>query len=204
LFLSFLLTTDATRKKRERAKNGGERKILLNKPKRFYPTQDVPKPLPNHKKPKAPKLKKGIVPGSVLILLSGRFRGRRVVFLKQLASGLLLVTGPFKINGVPLRRVNQAYVIGTSTKVDLTNVVVDNKLDDKYFKVTKVAKDRKSKKTFFNQVKVKTPLVESRVGDQKAVDSGLIEQIRKVPHLKAYLGSSFTLDKGQLPHDMKF
>ncbi|KAA8518244.1 hypothetical protein F0562_015873 [Nyssa sinensis] len=41
--------------------------------------------------------------------------------------------GPFKINGVSLRHVNQSYVIETSTKADDISGVNVEKFDDKYF-----------------------------------------------------------------------
>jgi len=126
------------------AKNGGQRTI---KPKesRLYPVEKVCIPLPRRSVAATVKLRANITPGTVLILLSGRFRGKRVVFLKQLKSGLLLVTGPYKLNGVPLRRVNQAYVIATSTKIDLATLNLDlTKYSDDYFK-KKPAQEKKKK-----------------------------------------------------------
>ena len=42
--------------------------------------------------------------------------------------------GPYKVNGVPIRRVAQAYVIATETKLDLSNFKLPERLTDDFFK----------------------------------------------------------------------
>ena len=155
----------------------------------------------NHK---APKIRASITPGTVVILLAGRFRGKRVVCLKSLESGLLLVSGPYKINGVPLRRVNAAYVIATSTKVDVSSVDVSG-FDDKYFAKSSSENTKDSEEEFFAGDEPKPAIVsDKRKADQKKVDGALSKAVDAVPMLSAYLGARFSLSKADKPHQMKF
>merc|ERR1712194_141645 len=69
---------------------------------KYYSTEDKKVKLTNSRcNSNATKLKASLVPGAVVILLAGRFKGKRAVFLKQLESGLCLITGPFKVNHPP-------------------------------------------------------------------------------------------------------
>lgn len=189
-------------KQQKGAEEKKEVKLETKQESRWYEADDVATPVASRKNRHAPaRLRKSITPGTVLIILAGRFKGKRVVFLKQLPSGLLLVTGPFKINGVPLRRVNQAYVISTSTTVDVSGVDVKN-ISDAFFakKVEKKAK----KEEFFAKQEAKKELAPERKAEQKKVDAALLPVVLKTKYLKQYLGAKFSLTKGQAPHALKF
>ena len=113
--------------------------------------------------------------------------------------------GPYAANGVPLRRVNQKYVIATSTKIDLAGVNVA-KIDDDLFareKKTKKAGDKESE--FFAAGEKKAAVIsDARVQAQKNVDDAVSKNIAKVDKLAAYLKAEFSLSKADKPHMMKF
>ena len=155
---------------------GGFKKVIAKKaPKKaagtpkptVYPSEDAIVKLARRHTPKTATLRKSITPGTVVILLSGAHRGKRVVCLKQLPSGLLLITGPFKINGVPLRRVNQAYVIATSTKVALPAIDLKVFDDETKFFTNKKASFKVRGKFTGNAAAPESAVSAERLGLQK-------------------------------------
>ena len=163
---------------------------------------------PNHvkKTQKIAKLRASVKPGTVVILLAGRFRGRRAVFLKQLPkSGLLLVTGPYNVNGVPLRRVNQRFCIATSTTVDVASVTAAMKdVDDSTFARESKSEKRKRferESAFFRATET------TRVGPtqkRKELQTLVDKNIKVDGDMKAYLKAKFSLSDRDYPHAMKF
>jgi large subunit ribosomal protein L6e len=132
-----------------------------------------------------------------------------VVVLKRLASGNLLVTGPYSINGVPLSRANPAYVLATTTRVPLDGVAAN--VDDTFFKKGKKFTKNELKNASETRVKQaeegkahEQKWREELKAVQKGVDAKLLENIKKVEHLRGYLGTRFTLSNTTRPHELRF
>ena len=198
-------------KRKEARKKYLEENKNLKLKKNWYPTTNLKQHFKRKSKlPKPTHIQHALQPGQIVILLSGRFRGKRVVYLKKLDSGLLLVTGPYKYNGVPLKRVNQAYVLPTSTKVNLADVAKD--VTDELFKrvdipqrETKDKQNRAKEADFFDDGKTKKErITKERKEAQSSVDKVVEDSVKKVPMLKEYLRCRFALKNGDMPHNMKF
>jgi large subunit ribosomal protein L6e len=184
------------------AKNGETRMVRVKRLRNDVPTIEK-KPagtsvnfFSKHKRSLRPTL----TPGKICILLAGAHKGKRVVVLKQLASGLVLITGPMKLNGCPMRRVNQIYLLATATEVDISAVALPETINDDYFKHAKAEKVKKAEGDIFTSKKEEYKPSEQRKADQDNVDKQMLEAIKKHPEaasLKSYFKATFMLSKGR-------
>merc|ERR1712112_438175 len=185
------------------AKNGGTRMVRVKKLANDYATQEAPAAgtsvnfFSKHKR----TVRSSLTPGVVAIVLAGVHKGKRVVVLRQLE------TGPFKLNGTPLRRVNQRFLLATSTKIDVSGVKVPDTINDKYFARIKAEKTTKKEGDIFDGKKEGYKPSEQRKKDQVAIDTQVLAAIKANKEgqvLRQYLKAPFALSKGQFPHVMSF
>ena len=112
------------------------------------------------------------------------------------------MTGPYKYNGVPLKRVNAAYVLPTNTKLNIKEEIAKN-VNDKIFE--RVDIERKKEEDFFEEEKKKKErITEDRKKLQTEVDIEVRKAVDAVPMMKEYLRNRFALKNGDKPHLMKF
>merc|ERR1712212_270567 len=173
------------------AKNGETRMVRVKKMGNDYPTTDAaPKGTSvNFFSKHVRKVRASLAPGAIAIVLAGVHKGKRVIVLKQLGTGLLLITGPFKLNGCPLRRVNQRYLLATATKVDVSTVAIPENINDAYFARAKAEKSKKEG-DLFSAKKEEYKASDERKKDQVTVDTAVLEAMKKHPEgavLKQYL-----------------
>merc|ERR1712168_559027 len=142
--------------------NGGKRMVRAKKMPKYYPTEDKPRKLRSHGKKcfkdHVRKLRSSITPGTVLTLLAGPHAGKRVVFLKQLDTGLLLVTGPYKVNS--------------------SGVNLPEHLNDAYFKRKNLSKPKHGEGEIFDDKPEESTVSDQRKADQAAVDSQLMVAVK--------------------------
>ncbi|VDK55700.1 unnamed protein product [Anisakis simplex] len=174
-------------------KNGGSRKVFLDKGPKYLPESRLQRKPRRHVSKRVP-LRSTITPGTVLIVLAGRHKGKRVVFLKQLEkSGLLLVTGPLKLNSTPLRRIAQAFVIATKTRIDISGVKIPDHIDDAYFRRVNPKKaPKKGDTSIFAQTDAVVSVMAQWLSARHCIPSQLV---RYLPAISMYDRSSKRFQK---------
>uniref|UniRef100_A0A1I8FP09 SANT domain-containing protein n=1 Tax=Macrostomum lignano TaxID=282301 RepID=A0A1I8FP09_9PLAT len=149
--------------------------------------------------------------GSVLILLAGRHAASGCVFLKQLASGLLLVTGAIQGQRLPAETRLPELRDRHQDSAGAGDLRLPERLNDAYFRRSQ-SKQKASSAAQGPVHPARRPptssprsVARTRSRSNSQVMSALVKLGRPDKKLMlAYLSSLFSLKSGQRPHDMVF
>ena len=103
---------------------------------------------------------------------------------------------------MPIKRVNQAYVIATSQKVELPKKLPA--IDDAYFAREAEEKAEDDEGVFSAEKAGGSGPSDQRKADQEALDKAMMKAIKAEDMLEAYLKAKFSLKNGDKPHEMVF
>nr|UXY86672.1 60S ribosomal protein L6B [Cryptomonas paramecium] len=121
--------------------------------------------------------------GSVAIISFGKLRGKKAIILRTTKCRMFVISGPFSLNGISIRRIKYNHLIPTQNRLNISSV--DTKIfDDEYFIFLK-----KSKKTGSQNLKNRLKMAHAL--REIHIDRYLLRQIGTNLFLKAYLKAKY-------------
>ena len=121
--------------------------------------------------------------GSIVILLSSNLQGKKAIILNTTKLELFVISGMYRLNGIPIRRVNPRYILPTDIQIDIDDINTTI-FNDEYFIALK-----KSKK--YLDIKLKNRIAMSHNLRQTYIDRCLQKKIDTNIFLDAYLKSNY-------------
>lgn len=156
---------------------------------KLYCPDDIPAFVEKYKSRTAakPRVRRhDLVKGMVVVVLEGVFASKRVVYLKKLDNNLALCTGPKSINGVPLFKIDERYLLATLTVLDIgTNISVDEK------------------NVFLSKRDDHSAPMDADVDAEKETDAAVAKAVKNVEFMKAYLSEPFEIDSSKNFYSLK-
>jgi len=189
-------------------KKTGNKYLMKLNPKKY--------PIPNLTPAKTPKyrqlkLRKSLTPGTIGILLRGNHRAKRVVFIRQVDCGLLLVCNP--LTGCPPRTIDHKYFLATKMKLDVSGIKVPEEMTHTYFH------NKKAENRAFQKALKKSSILggdkpvrkaKELTPEKMAINKKLADQVADLikahpdPIFVRYMKALFKLGPRDYPHRMLF
>ncbi|KAF5141113.1 60s ribosomal protein l6 [Vairimorpha ceranae] len=117
--------------------------------------------------------------GMIVVVCEGIYESKKVIYLKGLDNNLVLCAGVRDINGVPFFKIDESYLLTTSSKIYINLNDITIKEDE----VPLVTKD-KSLEVMDIEYTQKMSNIEKTISDE----------VSKVEYLRAYLKAPFEID----------
>lgn len=164
-------------------------KIIPDDPRLYIP-DDTPEFVERYRKTTARKprtARTDLARGMVVVVLEGVFASRRVIYLGGLGDNLALCVGPKSINNIPLFKIDERYLLATSTVLEIGNVDVDEK--------NAVLTERDV---------YTTPMSVEMTDSERKLDEELTRAVRNVEFMKTYLCEPFEVDGSRNFYSLKY
>lgn len=123
--------------------------------------------------------------GNVVVILEGQFAAKRAIYLGNEGFNAIVV-GPSNLNGVPLMKIDERFLLKTSTILKIQKV----KIEEEIFV---------SEKSFDVEIKPK------EASDlEKSIEAEIMKEVQKEKFMKTYLSSEFDFQGIENLEEMNF